>query len=231
MASIYANSYLTIIAADGDSTDYRLRGLRGISGPRQLDQKVHRLSTRLQVVRKLHQNELYRSVWSTREWTFQEHIFSSRRLKFERQMVYWECDAGYWDEEKTGKNKRKDTQDPIEGLSAAFTSSFPSLDDYTELLRAYTSRVLSYSKDSLFAFSGITTALGRVFAGGFVSGLPMMFFDIALLWEPYGTSTWRAPVLDTHKNPCLPSWSWVGWEGKVSTHSWEAGNCCIKKSS
>jgi Heterokaryon incompatibility protein (HET) len=35
MASIYANSHLTIIAADGDSSDYGLRGLRGISGPRQ----------------------------------------------------------------------------------------------------------------------------------------------------------------------------------------------------
>jgi hypothetical protein len=146
-------------------------------------------------------------------------------------MVYWECDPGYWDKEKTGKNKREDTQDPIEGLSAAFTSSFPSLDDYTELLRAYVSRVLSYSEDSLFSFLEITTALGRVFAGGFVSGLPMMFFDIALLWESHVTSTQRALVLDTHKNPCLPSWSWVGWEGKVSTHNWEAGNCHIKKSS
>lgn len=39
-----ANSYLTIIAADGADADYILRSLRGMSKPRMLDQKVHRLN-------------------------------------------------------------------------------------------------------------------------------------------------------------------------------------------
>ncbi len=37
MASIFANSHCTIIAADGDHTNHRLRELRGISKPRKLD--------------------------------------------------------------------------------------------------------------------------------------------------------------------------------------------------
>lgn len=59
----------------------------------------------------------------------------------------------------------------------------------------YSRRRLTLVDDTLAAFAGIAHVLSRVFAGGFVFGMPLMFLDIALLWRP----------------PFLPSWSWIGW--------------------
>jgi len=92
MASIFANSHLTIIAADGDSANYGLRGLKGISEPRALDQHIHQLTSRMRVARVLDMDRYRRSTWGKRGWTFQEDIFSTRRLRFRNQLVEWECD-------------------------------------------------------------------------------------------------------------------------------------------
>lgn len=159
MASIFASSHLTIIAADGEDADYGLRGLRGISKPRTLDQKVHNLGPRLQVVRKpLLEGFGPKSVWNGRGWTFQEHIFSTRRLKFEGQMVIlqWDCDGDYWDEER--EKAKPENSDEVRHLSAVFALSFPSLSGYGELVCEYGKREFSHPEDSFFAFSGITTA-------------------------------------------------------------------------
>jgi hypothetical protein len=50
---------------------------------------------------------------------------------------------------------------------------------------------LTYESDTLNAFSGVTNALTRVFEGGFIFGLPQIFFDAALLWQPEKTLTRR----------------------------------------
>jgi hypothetical protein len=121
--------------------------------------------------------------------------------------------------------------DQVKGLSVVFALRFLSFSGYGDLVCEYGKRVLSYPEDSLFAFAGITTALSRVFQGGFLSGLPLMFLDIALLWEPSGISKRRASLLDSQISPCLPSWSWVGWEGEISIHNWNAGMNYIKRSS
>ena len=47
-----ANTHLTIISADGVNADYGLRVLRGISQAKNTRSKVHRLTSRLQVVRE-----------------------------------------------------------------------------------------------------------------------------------------------------------------------------------
>ena len=61
--------------------------------------------------------------------------------------------------------------------------------------------------DTLKAFMGITHVLSRVFPGGFVFGMPLMFLDIALLWRPQASIRRRALT----RPPFLPSWSWMGW--------------------
>jgi hypothetical protein len=51
----------------------------------------------------------------------------------------------------------------------------------------YNMRQLTYPDDELAAFSGVLSTLSRTFTGGFVWGLPQMFFDVALLWQPFYT--------------------------------------------
>jgi len=42
MADIYANAYVTIVAANGWDANHGLRGIRGVTGPRQISDKVGR---------------------------------------------------------------------------------------------------------------------------------------------------------------------------------------------
>jgi hypothetical protein len=51
----------------------------------------------------------------------------------------------------------------------------------------YNKREFTYPEDNLVTFLGILSVLNTKFEGGFYQGLPGMFFDIALLWQPYRT--------------------------------------------
>jgi hypothetical protein len=125
-------------------------------------------------------------------------------------MVHWECDVDQWDEEKHQVKRKDNDIDNLRYLSAVFTVSYPSISGYRELVQAYQNRELTHPEDSLFAFSGITTVLSQVFPGGFISGLPTMFFDAALLWQSQSPMLWRIPGMKSGETPCLPSWSWIG---------------------
>jgi len=72
---------------------------------------------------------------------------------------------------------------------------------------------LTYQDDVLNAFTGTLAVLQTSFGSEFHHGLPEMFFDLALLWQPTdGVS----------RRPCqngrfvYPSWSWTGWVGGIS---------------
>jgi hypothetical protein len=73
------------------------------------------------------------------------------------------------------------------------------------------------------AFSGVLEALSRrTFRGGFTCGLPALFLDSALLWQPLVKARRRAPVgTATKVAPMapLPSWSWAGWQCLVDPDS------------
>jgi hypothetical protein len=58
-----------------------------------------------------------------------------------------------------------------------------------------------------------------------------MFFDAFLLWQPY-TPVYRRTVTGpaTDKMPvCLPSWSWIGWQGDIDSKSLRSAYGYIKK--
>lgn len=108
-------------------------------------------------------------------------------------------------------------------------SSVPDFRFYIELVCRYSNRNLTYDQDVLPAFSGVLEALARrSFRGGFVCGLPALFLDSALLWQPLliarrrsespvGTATKIAPIAP------LPSWSWAGWQCLVDPDSLKSG--------
>jgi hypothetical protein len=89
------------------------------------------------------------------------------------------------------------------------------------LVSKYNTRDLSYPEDVVSAFAGITTLLSHTFPGGFHFGLPLMFFDAALLWQPQTVVERRLPKdLSSFMNP-IPSWSWVGWKGYLRINCWD----------
>jgi len=89
---------------------------------------------------------------------------------------------------------------------------------YARLVALFNDRDLRYQEDVLDAFAGLLSEASKSFIGGFISGLPQMFFDEALLWQPHLPMSRRVSS-STEKCAILPSWSWVGWQGNFESES------------
>ena len=60
----------------------------------------------------------------------------------------------------------------------------PSMTQYAGLVIDYDHRKLTYDSDGLAAFSGVLEAYSPLLFRGNFRGLPELFFDIVLLWQP-----------------------------------------------
>lgn len=216
MSSIYANSHFTIIAADGSDTNYGLCGVGAGSPPRSYTPKLFRFSETCVMMSKPEPETQYNlTEWHKRGWTFQERVLSPRNIVFFRDRVFWECRKSIWSEELAGE-----PDGVITGMSARKYDRYsyshlqwPDIHQYAKLVSSYNNRLLTYRSDGLRAFSAVLDVLSQTFEGGFLHGLPELFFEYALLWRP------NTPVIrrmDTNNQAAaLPSWSWVGWQGSV----------------
>ena len=100
MAAIYANSTLTIIAAEGEDAEHGLLGLEGVSKSRELKARWTPFGEKEKVIQsRFPWSHLPQTPYFKRGWTFQEYLFSKRRLIFEGQMVRWECSRSAWSED------------------------------------------------------------------------------------------------------------------------------------
>ncbi|KAH8760379.1 heterokaryon incompatibility protein-domain-containing protein [Diaporthe sp. PMI_573] len=212
MNEIYSGAYFTIIAAasteglygNEDYDDGHLP-LKGISAT------------------ELH-SKLLCSHWGSRSWTFQEQLLSKRSIVFLDDVCFWDCQREVqWP--SSPKNENTDLRGFSREESQELTSPSPIPDFkfYIELVCRYSNRNLTYDQDVLPAFSGVLEALSRrTFRGGFICGLPALFLDSALLWQPLVKARRRAPVgTATKVAPMapLPSWSWAGWQCLVDPYS------------
>lgn len=76
---------------------------------------------------------------------------------------------------------------------------------YTDLIRKYMQRKLTFESDCLNAFTGIIHCLERLFKTNFWHGIPEEFFHEGLLFLP----------LRLARRAGFPSWSWAGWLSPV----------------
>jgi hypothetical protein len=208
MASIYAESCFTIVAADGKDAKHGLRGIGGQAETRNHKQTYYEFSAEAKFLQDaMIESEENPSVWHTRGWTFQERAVSRRKLVFVDGTVYWECRAGTW---------KEDIQEPPEiyaELSMIQLSSWP-LRQYFVLVGGYNKRNLKFDSDALNAFGAILTSMNRSFRSGYHFGVPEFCFDIALLWTISGQPQKRREA--------FPSWSWLGWSGDIGFQMSEA---------
>ncbi|KAL1596593.1 hypothetical protein SLS60_009241 [Paraconiothyrium brasiliense] len=209
MARIYAGAEFTIVAAQGDDADYGIRGVGGPSKQRECNVSEHDFE---------HEGGNgfpWRSRWASRGWTFQETLFSRRLLVFNKE-VSWIC----------GRLMRMEHEaDSVSELASAPTiwpserphlgvpmgmmsliPKNPSLGRWGMIAENFASRDLTYKEDTSRALAGATEVMSSTFPGGLHKGLPLFFFDIALLWQP------RRPLERRHGEP---SWSWTGWKGQL----------------
>ncbi|KAK0639233.1 heterokaryon incompatibility protein-domain-containing protein [Cercophora newfieldiana] len=239
MASIYAGSDLTIIAADGEDVSSGLCGIFGVSDARFSRQQVFDLGHGTSVVqRRKWAATPPDNAWKGRCWTFQEGVFSRRKLIFHDGRVSWECAAAVWHEDSNtlddaddhvSLNKKLGARDvTILGLQsysiqAMFSMPTPDIGSLTDVLDHFNNRRLTYPEDMCDALAGVARALAHQYPGGFLCGLPVGFFSLALLWEPGETGSRRFPF-GTKGPPRLPSWSWIGWKGQHDLSVWKHAN-------
>ncbi|KAK0616868.1 heterokaryon incompatibility protein-domain-containing protein [Immersiella caudata] len=216
MASIYGNAILTIVAAQGRSADHGLHGIPGVSKPRSFHQQLFGIANGRKFV---HCPELWdsRCYWSRRGWTHQESLFSARKLMFVRNSVEWQCHYAIFREDL----KEEDVIVPIadqfiHGFRQEPTQQrllhprLPNILALQSVIDHYLSRDFTYPVDIVPAFAGISSVLSKVFDGGFLFGIPEMFFDAALLWEGRRCNYKLREDRDV-STLTVPSWSWMGW--------------------
>lgn len=226
MGAIYASAIVTIIAADGDSHD-GLPGLRDVSAPRKLQQRIFPFGE--DKIIKQNTSMFYShggTPYYERGWAYQEDKMSKRKILFNQKEAHWECQCDVWHEEMILGADSKGYIDPRLGVMLA---GFPDPESLEHTISSYNERELRYEEDVLPGIMGLLSVLSRSFTGGFLYGLSEMHFDRSLGWRPYFDNTnlrrrvqSNRPSNNRLSSLSLPSWSWVGWQGLVSGGSHEA---------
>jgi hypothetical protein len=186
MGAIYCGAELTIVVAQGSGSQH------GIHFVSFLDKMGHTipdeaLPTEILIPQsKLSwyynpKQVLEQSKWSKRGWTMQELLFfKTTALLYGLRLFFWECHCILRDR----KSKQElITASPIctKIPMPSHWTAWPDLDLYAGVVLDYNRRRLTYDADVLRAFSGITKIPEKVFPGGVHFGVPILFFDWALL--------------------------------------------------
>ncbi|CAG8974521.1 hypothetical protein HYALB_00009056 [Hymenoscyphus albidus] len=235
MSMIYSGATVTIFAEDGEDANYGLQGLQGISQPRDRSQPdaifTPKEGYHFVVVNGDNDSgpvATSESKWRRRAWTFQEDLFSKRCLIFKSKSVEWRCGCCCLVED-VDENLVKNHVITSRELRTDFLQAFPRLTNYGRIVNAYNMRELTHPQDAIYAFAGITTEPSRKFIGAFICGLPLLFFDVALCWQPKDGKCERRIPSAKDKKPRestksgLPSWSWIGWRCSLDESPWRTG--------
>lgn len=214
MARIYASAEFTIVAAQGENAD------SGLHRARKDCMKGATIETVYEACDDEGSGYPWHSRWASRGWTFQETLFSRRLLIFDK-VVSWICGRHVRSEQEVDSPSKTTpvawpNERPHLGIPMGLMSLIPkkpSLGRWGMLVESYSSRCLTYEQDHDRALAGATEVMTSTFPGGLHHGLPLFFFDIAILWQP------RANLERRYSEP---SWSWKGWRGPVDCLSpWE----------
>ncbi|KAK3989047.1 heterokaryon incompatibility protein-domain-containing protein [Cladorrhinum sp. PSN332] len=262
MASIYASSYFTLIAAQshdaaGPLSSRPLRPLAPaspvatrfsswLSGfksraqtlpPSPLTDTPWRGPRTNREVLNLHCIDLLRTVWFSRGWTFQEWLFSRRRIIFHSNTVNWECHVVAMHETQpldppsvppSGCIGNPVSEEQRNLWSGGSTTTWANFHRYVRLAALFSPRVFTYPDDVHDAFAGAAGIFGQVFEGGLITGLPAQCFDQALIWQPYCPMKKRKELAsddggDMTGEPVMPTWSWMSYQGNVQSESLASG--------
>ncbi|KAF6821784.1 hypothetical protein CPLU01_12397 [Colletotrichum plurivorum] len=225
MSLVYRNSTVTISAllSAGSKEGIIKLGQSNPKSPNPVTMKVlqdSKDSLRVFMCRKNSKEEDLRTLdrdgaLTRRGWTLQGYILSPRHILYGKDMIYWRCPQGYISSDGLPEGNRS-PQSPYVNLSQVIYSDILSrphpppsdlniiLDEYYDLVGAYSQRKLTYGSDKLPAFSGLVQRLHTVIGGDYIAGLWTTDFRNGLLW--------RAEMMSCHhaRDPYrAPSWSWA----------------------
>jgi Heterokaryon incompatibility protein (HET) len=231
MDTVYKNAFLTIIAAAGKDSNH---GLPGVGKTPRKAQPQAKLGGEVYTAARLPCNwEFIDSVWLTRGWTFQEGLFSRRRLIFDDSFVFFECQSMSCSEALDVPVENFEFQrtrsDGGAGVETSYHRFFPTggvgnhENDLWDRIEQYSTRKLTNGSDALNAMLGIFNHFGKlpnpIFELGGLPLLPKKKKDMApgfqsRAYELSNLLTWYHPNQAERRRE-FPSWSWLGWDGKI----------------
>ncbi|KAH7310281.1 heterokaryon incompatibility protein-domain-containing protein [Rhexocercosporidium sp. MPI-PUGE-AT-0058] len=205
MDTIYAAATFTIVAASGDHAN---AGLPGISTWSRIMQRqtITIMDIEFSNTIPVMKDTVDISIWNSRGWTYQEHMFSRRCIFLTDAQAYIGCNEGVQYE----RPDRIEAENWTIGLYKPSRRLKTFLDTYKANVTDYTLRSLTSQADILRAFQGVLNDMSKRYSQTFYFGLPRDNFIDALLWQPAHHTVRRfAPG-------CLfPSWSWASMNGAI----------------
>jgi hypothetical protein len=151
---------------------------------------------------------------SERAWAFQERYLAQRTLFFSADQIFWECQTlvaceTYPEEEAPEWIFRSQEED---------LSRDSTLYEWYRLVYYYSTCRLTYSKDKLFALSGIMRRFQernpRLFFG-LIAGLWLSNIEIDLCWRVEKSGEYSAPLKGSSPQHA-PSWSWASSDSRIT---------------
>jgi hypothetical protein len=228
MDLIYQNAFVTIVAAAGTDPHF---GLPGVGATPRTPQPTVWIKGRCLVSTLSNPKLLIKaSKWMQRAWTYQENFFSTRRIVFTEQQVYYECRYG-----TAHETWRNFLDSDISHLldPDALGENHPT--DICRLLEQYCGRELSIDSDAIRAFEGVFHNYWRRHHVHQYLGIPILplsmtsgrFGSLESLYRSRGEAfaaalTWCNQAPGTRRS-LFPTWSWAGWTVPINYegHSWQ----------
>ncbi|MBE3043964.1 HET domain-containing protein, partial [Candidatus Bathyarchaeota archaeon] len=226
MGAIYSNAELTIstlVGSDSQTNLFQSRSLRAVH-PVPLDfwEPKHKRGKVAVWAEWAARNPDISGPVHSRAWTLQEQLLSKRILYFGRDMLHWECLAGYrleanpsGDEDLLGTSRElEDRLATKRAMNKAWdemlTPSRWTFELWKGQLEEFTRKEITYSCDRLSAFASISQTLasgaGQQSLGGIWNGDRLLDSLCWRVMEPRpGTGT-----------PNMPSWTWASVDGAIS---------------
>ncbi|KLU90945.1 hypothetical protein MAPG_09470 [Magnaporthiopsis poae ATCC 64411] len=221
MDTVYAEAWVTIMAVTGADADAGLPGVMP-EVPRQSRQMRVAVGEGLFVANMLDADDedINRTNWNSRAWTYQERLCSTRMLIFTENQVYYRChlrcdrrEEVHMEEENKGEEEGLDFIG--QHLDYRYQLDFERLDlfeIYATVVAEYTRRALTNEGDRIRGFQGVLNRLQLPMRCWFFQGIPTCAFVDGLLWTLRPGDCKAGP----RRIAKFPSWSWAGWRGPVA---------------
>lgn len=168
--------------------------------------------------------------WYERAWTFQEMLFSGRRLQYHFNQTTWTCSCsettaqqndGWVSRDKhieENYNEGKVLEDTMAILKGGHGLAPGSsvLSTWYSLVEAYSARKLTYHTDRLPAIAGIAKEFASVLGDQYLCGLWKSDLTLGLVWSSTSADEsclWSLEHASGSRPE--PSWSWVSCGSKI----------------
>lgn len=211
MASVYANSYLTIAAALAKDTIAGCFSHRAPQKQVRLDY-ISSEGIRGEILASLlpifdeTMPDIYAEMrdcpLASRAWALQERLLSRRVLHFGKEQMYFECKQGFMSESGLLTTSH---------FSSLDLSQMPNQESVYEywhklLFHQYGHLLLTKSSDRLPALAGLASLFSKRLGDDYLAGLWKTPLVKSLFWNVHGART-----ISSYR---APSWSWASLDGR-----------------